>query len=63
MASPSEKISLKNRLIIYAILLSIAAILILTDTAAGFFKGFAGGLLIAVLIGESALYLRRRNVK
>ncbi|MDX5420500.1 MAG: hypothetical protein LPK09_14895 [Hymenobacteraceae bacterium] len=60
MATPSEKLPLKTRMVIYASLLIISAILITTDVAAGFFRGFVGGFLIAVVVGELALYLRRR---
>ncbi|MBD1398380.1 hypothetical protein H9Q13_14510 [Pontibacter sp. JH31] len=63
MAAPSEKLPAKTRIILYASLLLVSATLIATDTAAGFFKGFLGGFLIAVIIGELTLYLKRRAAK
>ncbi|MBF8961789.1 hypothetical protein I0P70_00915 [Pontibacter sp. FD36] len=68
MEKPLEKFSLKARLITYAVLLLVAAAMTYSDNFAGYSKGladfsrgFAGGLLLAIVIGEVALYLRRRS--
>ncbi|MBX0335208.1 hypothetical protein K3G39_18390 [Pontibacter sp. HSC-14F20] len=70
MEKPIEKLSLKVRLIIYALLLLVAIAMIYSDNFAGYSKGlanfsegFAGGLILAVVLGEAALYLRRRNYR
>ncbi|EJF10034.1 hypothetical protein [Pontibacter sp. BAB1700] len=68
MEKPIEKLSFKARLITYAVLLLVAAAMAYSDNFAGYSKGlanfsrgFAGGLLLAVVLGEAALYLRRRS--
>jgi hypothetical protein len=70
MSQPIEKLSFKARLIIYALLLFVAVAMAYSDNFAGYSKGlahfsrgFASGLLVAIVIGEAALYLRRRNYR
>jgi uncharacterized membrane protein YphA (DoxX/SURF4 family) len=70
MEQPVEKLSLKARLIIYALLLLVATAMAYSDNFVGYSKGlanfsggFAAGLLLAIVLGEGALYLRRRSYR
>jgi hypothetical protein len=63
MSYPIENLPLKTRVTIYAVLLLLALGIHYFTEGSSFWRGFAAGLLLAVIPGELFLYLRRRKAK
>lgn len=61
MSYPIEKLSFKVRLAIYVVLLLLALGIHYYTEGSSFWRGFALGLIVAVIPGELFLYLRRKR--
>jgi NhaP-type Na+/H+ or K+/H+ antiporter len=51
----------RTRALIMLLLLVATPVIVYTDGIPGFFAGFSGGLLVGLVLGELAVYLKRKS--